>query len=125
MRAVGIKGIAVEDQGTETTTVRTDPNDRQSDDLGTAMIPAEIDLIGHRDQDDPETGMDSARTDPIDHRDPGDPWTQRMTVRVGLIDHRDPGDPGTQRSIEVIDLRGSGDQVDQPPPLHPQVLRLG
>ena len=97
MRAVGIEGIA--------TTVRTDPDDRPPDDLGTAMIPAEIDLIGHRDRDDPETGMDSARTD--------------------LIDHRDPGDPGTQRSIEMIDMRGSGDQVDRPPPLHPQVLRLG
>ncbi len=104
MRAVGIEGIE--------TIARTDPNDRPPDDLGAVMMPAEIDLIGHRDRDDPETGMDSARTDLIDHRDPGDPWTQRMTVRVGLIDHLDPGDPGTQRSIEVIDLRGSGDQVD-------------
>ena len=97
MRAVGIEGIEM--------IVRTDPNDRPPDDLGTLMIPAEIDLIGHRDRDDPETGMDSARTD--------------------LIDHRDPGDPGNERSIKMIDLSGSGDQVDRPPHLHPQVLRLG
>ncbi len=117
MRAVGIEGIE--------TIVRTDPNDRPPDDLETAMIPAEIDLIGHRDLDDPETGMDSARTDPSDCQAIGELGTKRMKMRVDLIDHLDPGDPGTQRSIEVIDLRGSGNQVDQPHPLHPRVLRLG
>ena len=119
MRAVAIESIAAEDQGTGTTTVRTDPNDRHPDDLATATIPAEIDL------------MDSAKTDPkdfqalgelgirrmtmrvglVEHLDPGDPETgiRRMTMRVGLVDHLDPGDPGTQRSIEVIELGGPGD----------------
>jgi hypothetical protein len=117
MRAVGIEGIE--------TIVRTDPKDRPPDDLGTAMIPAEIDLIGHRDQDDPETGMGSVKTGPNDRQALGELGIRRMTMRVGLADHLDPGDTGTQRSIEVIELRGPGDQVNRPPPLHPQLLRLG
>ena len=87
MRTVGIEGIE--------TIVRTDPNDRQSDDLGTAMIPAEIDLIVRRDQDDPETGMDSVKTDPSDCQALEELGIRRMTMRVGLVDHLDPGDPET------------------------------
>jgi hypothetical protein len=114
------------DPGIATGTVGIDLNVRRPpDDLGTVMMPAGIDLIGHRDRDDPETGMDSVKTDPSDCQALGELGIRRMTMRVGLIDHRDPDDPGTQRSIEVIDLRGSGDQVDQPHPLHPRVLRLG
>ena len=112
-----MQAAGTEDQGTGATTVRTDPNDRHPDDLGTATIPAEIDLIVRRDQDDPGTGMDSVKTDPsdcqalgelgirrmtmrvglVDHLDPSDPGTgiRRMTIRVGLVDHLDPGDPGT------------------------------
>ena len=139
MRAAAIEGIVAEDQGTGTTTVRTDPNDCHPDDLGTATIPAEIDLIVRRDQDDPETGLDSAKTDTndcqalgelgirrmtmrvglVDHLAPGDPGTgiREMTMRVGLVDHLEPKDPGTQMSIEVIELGGPGDQVNRPPPL--------
>ena len=117
MRTVGIEGIE--------TIVRTDPNDRQSDDLGTAMIPAEIDLIVRRDQDDPETVMDSAKTDRNDCQAREELGITRMTMGVGLIDRLDPGEPGTQRSIEMIELGGPSDQVNRPPPIHPQALQLG
>ena len=147
MRAAGIEDTAAEVQGTATTTARTDPSDRQLDGRGTETISAEIGLIALRDQDDPETGMDSVKTDPdgyqtlgelgirrmtmrvglVDHLDPGDPETgiRRMTMRGGLVDHLGPGDPGTQKSTEVIEQGGPGEQVNLPPPLHPQLLRRG
>ena len=125
MRAAGIEGTAAEDQGTATTTARTDPSDRQLDDPGTETISAEIDLIVLRDQDDPETGMDSVKTDPDGYQTLGELGIRRMTMGVGLVDHLGPGDPGTQRSTEVIEQGGPGEQVNLPPPLHPQLLRRG
>ena len=125
MLAAEVEGIAAEGQGTASTRARTDPNDRHPDGPGTATMSAEIDLIVRRDQDDQETGMDSVKTDPSDCQALGELGIRRMTMRVGLVDHLEPGDPGTQRSTEVIELGGTGEQVNLPPPLHPQLLRLG
>ena len=46
-------------------------------------------------------------------------------MRVGLVDYLDPDDTGTQMRAEVIELGGPADQVNRPPPLHPQPLRRG
>ena len=88
-----------EDPGIGTTTVRIDPNDRQ-----TGTMSVGIDLTARQNQDDPMTGTTSVKTDPSDYQASGDPGIRKTTRKAGLIDHLDPGNPGSRDDR----ARGSG-----------------